>query len=162
MLVARGGGMMGAAEGGCKYPNRFLVWNSAPLIQRWYLDSREPLLRRKTQSCFRFNMTRNHHGDAAARGVGPPKRKSIQNCNILQVHGTMQKCNSLIFDGLVRAPLAPQKFCIICYNFTLWEGLFFGGPWVCARAKKMRNLQFPNVGYSYSMTKPLKHKFDSK
>ena len=98
----------------------------------------------------------------AARGVGPPKRKSIQNCNILQVLGTMQKCNSLIFVGLVRAPLAPQKFCIICYNFTLWEGLFFGGPWVCATAKKMRNLQFQNVGYSYSMTKPLKHKFDSK
>lgn len=74
----------------------------------------------------------------------------------------MLKCNNLIFVGFARNTLAPQNFCIICYNFTLWEGLFFGGPWVRARAKKMQDFQFQNVGYSCSVTQPWKHKFDSK
>ncbi len=58
----------------------------------------------------RLSTTKTCGTQVPARGVGPPKRKSIQNCNILQVHGTMQKCNNLIFVGFVRTPHGPPKF----------------------------------------------------
>ena len=56
-----------------------------------------------------------------------------------------------------RAPLAPQNIRIVCYSFLLWEGHFFGGPWVCTVAKKMQDLKFQNVGYVYPVTRPWKH-----
>jgi hypothetical protein len=83
----------------------------------------------------------------------PPKRKYIQNCNILHVNGTMQRCNNLIFVGFVH-PLLPPKFfasyvtILHCGKASFFK--FFGGPWVSCEG--MAPQSFPHARTGPDMT----------